>query len=195
MEEKQKNEKEERSHKYIIVVAVLCVVAILAAALSILFNKTETKTTIEKDDVAVGALYCTASNPEKPFFAPESATEEKHEIKVTFKGNRADKFAYNYQGVHNSEEEADHTRTTMHADYNTYMGQNGVDQGSLTPVFTYDGSKSIINLFAASGGSLNVVTSKFFFLSDDEYRELNNYSEEDLNKIYTDKGFSCTFSN
>lgn len=191
MEKKKKDSK----NTYINIVIALLVVAVLAAVLSVLFSKKETKTIEEKEDTVVGALYCVASNPKDPFFAPESAVEGKHEVKITFRSSKADKFAYNYYGVHDSENTADHARSEMHADYNIYMSENGIDQGTLTPVFNYDNTKSIINLFAANGNSLNPVTAKFFFLDNDEFRNLDDYSSEELEKLYVSKGFSCTFDN
>lgn len=191
MEEKKSN---KRKINYATAAVILIVVAILAVALWLLLSKNEVRTSEEGKKVSTGALYCTAKEPKDPFFVSEKAVEATHKIKVTFKNGEVDKLSYNYQGFYNSEDEADKDRTTFHASYNTYMGENGVSPESLTPIFDYSGSKSRIDLFAEQGKSLNVVTAKLFFLSISEYEDIDEYNEEKLEKVYVGKGFSCTFN-
>ena len=195
MEEKKNTSKAgDRKNNYIAFAIVLCIVAILAVALSLLFGKKETKISEEKEDVTMGALYCKSTHPNDAFFVSETATKGEHEVKITFRGEGADKFSYIYYGTYGTENEADHDRSAMHADYNIYMGENGVEQGSLTPTFTYNGASTKINLFAERGSSLNAVTARFFFLSGDELDKVGEYSKDDLEKLYVKKGFSCTFN-
>ena len=167
--------------------------ALFFGGLALIFGQNETRTSKVIDNTTMGALHCTSTNPEEPFFAPDGVLENEHEIKITFNGDLADKFSYNYYGTFNSESIAEGARTRLHANYNIYMGNNGKDQESLYPTFDYVGEKVKINLFAEREKTLNLITAKLFFLSSGEVTNLKNNSADDLKKIYEKRGFSCTF--
>lgn len=196
MEEKSQNKKKTRKRgiDYVTTAIILLAIALFALALFIITNRKETRTTVDKTDVTMGALDCKSSNPADPFFVSNGATNVIHEVKVTLKNDAVDKLSYNYYADYESEDRANTARSELHADYNKYMGANNVQHESLSPTFNYDGNKVKVNLFAERGKSLNSTSARLFFLSSEELSELSNYSGSDLEKIYVGKGFDCTFS-
>lgn len=190
MEEKKKS---KNNNNKIVIAVALCLIALIAAILSILFSRKETRTTADTTESSVGALYCDSMDPEDPFFTAANVIRASHQLKIIFADSKPDKLTYNYYGTFNAEGVADTARSVLHADYNNYLGANGVDQEILHPTFDYDGSKVKVNLFAEIGSDLNVVTAKLFFLSHEDVNNIKKYTNEDLTKIYESKGFSCTF--
>lgn len=149
------------------------------------YNSTGTKVT------KVTSIDCSNSHPENPFFVSSTAQRFTHRVKATFKDDRINDIAYNYDGTYNSTETAESANAHLHAEYNTYMGSNDQYQEGLMPNFATTKSKLKISLFAKKD-QINHINAVFFFLNPDDVRDADfNYTIKKLKAIYENQGFSC----
>lgn len=186
--------KAKNSSQYKAIGSILIIAALILVVLFIVTNKKETHFFKEKGDSTIVLLNCVASDPVDPFFVSADANENSHEIKATFKSGELDKISYNYYGSYNSESLADNAHSVLHAHYNNYMGANRLDHEILYPTFEYDGKNVKISLYSSRENTLNQITAKIFLLNSEEYEKIDKYTDEDLKKIYVDKGFVCNIN-
>ncbi|MBR2831091.1 hypothetical protein IKE83_01910, partial [Candidatus Saccharibacteria bacterium] len=130
---------------------------------------------------------------DEPFFKSDTAQRYTHEIRATFKGDKLDDISYVYEATYNSPEAVESANAALHADYNTYMGENNQNQGMLEPIFANLKSKLKVSLYG-NRSKLNDVTVKFFFLEPAEVQEMGKNDMDKLEKLYKEKGFSCVRS-
>lgn len=185
-DEAEKNSKMSR----IILVGVIAVAIIIA--LFFLLRGNETRTSGGGENEKLGILDCVSTQPTNPFFSYDGTISPKHEVKVTFNGEKVDKISYNFYGNYRDNATAEHASAVLHADYNKYMGARGIYQEIFYPTFIASDSSLKINLYAEKR-DIQSATSMFFFLSGEEVNNLDNYKKDDLTEIYESKGFSCTF--
>ena len=190
-------EKKSKNKKIISSAATWIVAIAVSIALSVvafmLFGSKETHISTSTAETIIKSLVCNAANPKNPFFISETAENYNHEIKVTYRGETADKISYVYDGVYVSNSVADTAGSSLHADYNIYMGENGAYQESLYPTFSVVDNKLKVSLYTEYG-KINSVIAKLFFINAEEFHNLDNYSIEDLGNLYAEKGFSCEIS-
>lgn len=189
-------EKKSKNKKAMSLVAtwivILAVVIAVVAFFMVNFRSTETYMSTSSDGATVGSLSCTAVNPENPFFA-SSAQNSNHELKITTRGQAKDKISYVYNGEYASNAAAETAGSSLHADYNIYMGENGIYQESLYPTFSVVENRLKVSLYTEFD-KINSVTARLFFINADEFHELNDYSVEDMKVLYESKGFLCEMS-
>ena len=173
--------------------AVVILVLVVGLVLVFLMNRTETRTWHDETTTTTGSLVCTNASPANAFFKHDDEVSAEHKIKVTFKGDQFDKLNYTYTGEFESNEEATSALSEMHADYNIYMGENGLDQEALYATFSPMENEGVINLYI-SRDDFNSATAKFVFLSNGEFKKMGKYSAEEVQKVYKNKGFTCQLS-
>lgn len=194
MTELKKKSKNEKLMSSIATWIVIIAVSIgLGVAVFMLFRGEETHISTGTVETLIKSLVCNATNPKNPFFVSDTAEEFNHEIKVTYHGETADKISYIYDGTYASNNMADTAGAALHADYNIYLGENGVYQESLYPTFSVVDNKLKVSLYA-DYKKLSSVTARLFFINAEEFHDLNNYSAEELGNLYAEKGFSCEIS-
>lgn len=191
LEKKSKNKK-IISSTTIWIVAIAVSIALSVAAF-MLFGSKETHISTSKTETTIKSLMCNSADPKNPFFVSETAETNNHVVKVTYRGEIADKISYNYDGSYTSSSVADTVGSSLHADYNIYMGKNGAYQESLYPTFSVVDNKLKVSLYTEYN-KVNSVTAKLFFINAEEFHDLDNYSIEDLKNLYVEKGFSCEIS-
>ena len=182
----------EKKIRYIILALILILIALF---IMLLLNGSETRTSedVEKDDIS--ALYCEAGRIEDGFFVSETANTTSNEIKITFKNSKMDKLFYSFKGVYRSEDTASADETLLHSKYNKYMGENGVEQGSLNPSYSVVKSKFYLTLYADDYGKINETTRVFFFVDKEDLSKFNSYSLDTLKSYYEKKNFRCDVFN
>lgn len=171
-------------------VVLMVIVAVVVLVIWFLTSGSETRISTEYSYGDLGSLQCTSENPSDAFFVSKNVQKFTHEIKVMFTENYIKEISYRYEGTYNSESVAETAAAEMHADYNIYMGNNGINQEGLNPVFMTDKTKARVSLYAESS-KLNGTVARLFFISGDEFGKLSDYSRDDLKKMYVSKGFSC----
>ena len=192
-------ELEKKSKKKKLISSISTWIVIIATSIGLgavafmLFRGEETHISTNTAETVIKSLVCNAASPKNPFFVSETAENYNHEIKVTYRGETADRISYVYDGVYVSNSVADTAGASLHADYNIYMGENGVYQESLYPTFSVVDNKLKVSLYTEYG-KINSVIAKLFFINAEEFHNLDNYSIEDLGNLYAEKGFSCEVS-
>ena len=187
-------EKKSKNKKIISSMATWIVAIAVSIALSVaafmLFGSKETHISASTTETTIKSLVCNSANPKNPFFISETAETNNHELKVTYRGETADKISYNYDGSYASNSVADTAGSSLHADYNIYMGENAE---SLYPTFSVVENKLKISLYTEYR-KLNTKNAILFFINADEYQGLGDYSVDDLKNLYEGQGFSCEMS-
>lgn len=189
----RKRYKRVNSKTLFMIGVVFIVFAVFVAFLFSILNSKETRMSVDGGVDSVALLYCKSDTVLEPFFTSLDVTSYSHEIKVTFTNGKPDKISYNYYGKYNDDSAAMSASSALHAEYNIYMGKNNVYQETLYPTFVATGQDLKVNLYA-DRETLNLVTARLFFLSNDEYNDFYDNSSDSLIKLYTNKGFSCTLS-
>lgn len=167
------------------------VLLILIICILLLFSSSETHTSTVKDADEISALYCKAGKLENAFFDSDAANTIKHEIKLTFKNATLDKIYYSFKGTYPSEDTAAADETRLHAKYNIYMGDNGVDQGSLSPNYSVVKAKFKLSMYVDSLDKINTITAKLFFINKEDLQGFGSNSMDDLKSYYENQSFQC----
>ena len=188
--------REENNRKNIIYAIVFAVIVGIVALVVFLSNyKIETHTYEPNQGVDTSSLVCASSDNEAAFFNSETAYSVEHKIKIIYSNGVIDKIAYEYEGVYDSTETAEHDNAVLHARYNTYLGQSGIDGESLTPVFQTIDNKMRINLYLDSYRKMNSAYGKLFYIENSNMSTIAKESLDRAKKIYENKGFVCEKQN
>ncbi|MBR2543665.1 hypothetical protein IKF03_03700 [Candidatus Saccharibacteria bacterium] len=138
----------------------------------------------------VGSLNCSISHSEEAFFQSETVQRYTHEVRAIYRGDKLEDISYTYNGTYASPEAVEDASAILHAKYNKYMGENGVNPESLTPQFSNLKSKLKVSLYGDKS-KIDKVTAPLFFLTEEEVAEVGKYNLSKLEKLYKGKGFSC----
>ena len=184
--EKEKDNK--RNMVRAIVFAVI--VGIVALVILLLTYKTETHIYETYQDVDVSSLVCESNDNESAFFNSETASSVEHKVKIKYSNGTVDKLAYEFEGIYDSEESAEHDNAVLHARYNNYLGQYNIDGESLTPVFQTIDNKLRIKLYLDSYGNMNSAYGKLFYIGSGSLDTVAKKPMDETRKIYENKGFS-----
>lgn len=175
------------------IIVFFILICILVLAVVILNGGSESRTSINVNTNSIGILDCKSENPTGRFFSYESEKKSMHEVKIAFDDDGINKLSYTYTGNFSSNEEVVEALSSMHADYNKYMGTKDTYQEDLTPTFSPINLEAIINLYI-NEKTFNYDTARFVFLTDEEYAGIKTMSTKSIEKLYSGKGFSCKFS-
>lgn len=185
--------KDEKRKKTLIMVGslliLLCVLIVIF--LLIITNGNETRTSSEVDEDKLEALVCRSGGREDGFFHSDTANQIVNEIKATYNGNSFDKLYYSYEGTYRSEDVAKGDES-MHADYNIYMGENSLEQDSLSPSYSLVKNKYHLTLYADEEDDFNKVTAVFFYVDDKDVEKFKKFSIDEMKKYYETKDFKCS---
>lgn len=189
-EEKKSNKKSVYG-----IIGVFCIVlAIVLAIVFILSDHHETRTTVNKDEEDMTSMDCNTnelSENVEPFFDYGDPVTTAHEIKTVFRNDKLDVVTYKYNGTYDSEKLAEEEMSSMHAQYNKYLGEHGIDQSVANPNFSRNNETVNIALYLEKD-KLDHYTAEIFFISDDEFATAKDFSKKTMKELYESKGFSCT---
>ena len=185
------NEKEKAKDNTVMkAIFFALLVGIIVVVIWFLTYKQESHTSSNVGESDYSALECTASDPSEPFFAFENTQEVAHTIKVLFSEGKLKDIMYKYDGTYASQEAAEDAEAWLHADYNEYLGANGVDMESLSPTFSVNDNKLMISLYAEAK-KVNDIVARLFFMDTDASNKIKNFSLKDYKLLYETKGFAC----
>lgn len=185
------SEQKKREQNDVIkaVVFASIVIIIVLAIIWVFTNKSEVRTSTTISSAGYSALDCSSNDPSDPFFSSSSAQHSSHNIKILFIDNLIKEISYGYEGTYN-ESNLEVVEAKFHANYNIYMGSNGLNPESLNPVFSLYKSKVLVSIYAEPK-KLNSAVARLFFISEDEYGVIGDYGLDDYKKMYESKGFAC----
>ena len=186
-------EKKYRSLATKLLIAAL-LLAVVAGIAWLLTSQTETRVSRKVGENEYGSLECTIGSMNEelaPVIEPKDLGESmKYSIRMLFENGELSSISYTFDGVYAAETVAENVRASLHADYNKYMGNNGVSAESLNPVFMHDGHDVKIS-FYAERKKLSSAVAPVFLISRDEYGRMNDFSLDNMQKLYEGKGFTC----
>lgn len=185
-----KNEKMAVTFKTIGAVLIFLAVVVVVFIL-ILTNGNETYTSERIENNSMDALICSTGGVEDAFFSSETVNQINNEVKITFGQDKISKVFYSYTGVYRSNEVAEEDETRLHAKYNIYMGENNVQQESLSPNYSTAKNDLKISLYVDDLNKINETTAVFFFIDKEEINDFKRSSMDELAAFYKEKGFSC----
>lgn len=136
-------------------------------------------------------LSCSTNSTHHLFFKPENMVSAEQLLKITFKNDRPNDVNYDFKSTFASSDWAKQADASMHAQYNIYMGDQGANAESLTPLFDHIDNVAHVNLYADKF-EITKATAPFFVLSPDEVTDFYSSSSEQIQKIYQNKSFSCS---
>ena len=185
-------DKGKNSRNILLTASILFVIAVVAGILALfLTNGKETHTVAEESKDGSGVLYCESRARDDAFFKSPGVINEKHELKIIFQNQKAGEMSYTYTGKFNSNEIAESNSSSLHAKYNLYMADIGLDHESLSPTFSIIKSDVVANLYITQK-IFSSGLAQFMFLTSEEYSKVNDYTMEEFANLYSKKGFSCT---
>ena len=185
---KKKGFRIDIAKSIVLTLIVLCVCIVIW----LLTNKSETVVTETSKYGSISSLECESTSMEGAFFKNYNEQRVKHKIVATFNSNGIDNILYNYEGTYNSKEAATNAEAWLHGDYNKYFRDTGLNPESYSPNFSIVSSKLKIQLYSERS-KLNKVVLPLFYLEEQVYDKLGELSGKDFEKLYENKGFSCTF--
>ena len=155
----------------------------------LLSGKTTTTSTVYKQE-PYKTMTCTASNLTGivETVGVGSPTEKTYKVRAIFNGdedNSLKEINVSFEGTYNDKSAAEGASSSMHADYNIYMGKAGVDAEKYVPTFNYIDNVAKYNLYAK--GNL-VQVAYTVFLINDKSVSLNLTG---LKSVYLSEGFKC----
>ncbi|MDO4747254.1 MAG: hypothetical protein Q4A70_02865 [Candidatus Saccharibacteria bacterium] len=188
MKEKDGNKKK----KQIIYAVIIALIAgLIALIIFLLTYKKETHIYENYDDANLSSLACSiTSTPESSFFE-NSAKSIKHEVKIVFTNDVIDKMSYEFRGEYESWSDADADEGVLHAKYNNYMGEHGLEHSMLTPIFQNVDGELKISLYLDSYKDMNSTIAKLFYIGEGSMNVIAKNSITETKKYYEKKGFSC----
>lgn len=192
--ERRKMTEQKNTGKIIIALTVVVVGALLVLALIILFGSSETRISTKSPEGTISVLDCKSYSPSDPFFDRETEIRAEHRVKAKYSNEVFDGFDYTYTGTYNSADAAEEAISWLHADYNKYMSETGVNQEDLSPTFSAIKSDAVINIYLPTQ-YLNSGTAKLIFIGSNEFAGLKNKTIDEMKKLYEGKDFSCTITN
>lgn len=182
--------KQINAKKSVIYVFVAGIAIALIIVAVLLFKPKTTYVEGGEEIYTIDLLDCRISEHEGAFFNSKIADEALHEIRVTFRENKIDKIYYEYKTSFSSEEVAKSQNAEMHANYNIYMGNKGIEPGKLDPRFSTIDNETTVSLIAEKG-DLALSNVSLFFLDANDFQKINSRSIEEMKKLYEGKGFKC----
>lgn len=186
-------DKDKKNNGWVKWVITLIIIAAIVILLWFLLRGKEDYITNDVNEVNISSLECAAAGDavEGAFFTSVSAETTRHELKSTFREDKIDNMSYSFYATYESEAQTETAEANLHGQYNKYMGEKSMSQQSLNPNFSNLGDELKISLYTERS-KMNNLMANFFFIDMDEFQKLGSYTLKDLEKIYENKGFSCT---
>ena len=193
------SEEKKSNHKGIYgIIGVVCIViAIVLVVVWVLSDRHETRSSENKNEEEMTSMDCTTNElgeNAEPFFDYGEPVATSHELKTVFRNDKLDVLTYKYDGTYDSEKLAEERMSKMHAQYNYYMSDHGLDQTLANPNFSRNKEVVDVTLYLEKD-KLNHSTAELFFITDDEFANAKDFSSKTMEKLYEAKGFSCTIHN
>lgn len=191
-------EKDDKKKKKLIIYAIMIALIIGFVALIIILltfeKETHTYKKYEYDDMSALVCVLQSNDADNDFFSSDGASDVKHTIKLVYSNNLIQKMSYEYNGFYDSEENARKDSGELHAKYNIYMGDHGVNHDILAPVFQNNNNKALIRLYLDDYGKMNSTIAKLFYIGNGMIDTISKNSLDETKKLYENRDFSCIIS-
>lgn len=176
------------------IIAVCLITVSVGIGVFLMLRGSESYTSVPGSEDVVGALVCRSQTQTNEILHIKDEVSFESEIKITYRNESLDKIAYNYNGVFQDARRAEAAASSAHANYNIYMGNNGLSIDSLSPAFLASGKNLRIDFYSTISKLSNAEAS-LFFLTDEEIRDVQNLTTQRIQSFYESKGFTCKTTN
>ena len=168
----------------------LVVMILLAIGIAVVFRSEETYISGGDTTTRMVSAECVATDRvEDFFFSNKNAQRLSVKIKMIFKESVLDNISFDSEGTYNNNDDAETATAKLHADYNIYMADEGVNPEIYNPVFSSNKTKANISLYA-SYDKIDQPVAKIFFLDLEELPK-EKFDMTNLKQYYESKGFTC----
>lgn len=165
---------------------ILIIVAIVLAILSLLSGNSTGSSTGGIVDTTQ-SLTCTSEEIAYPPSGQNDSTGKAIKIIATFDDSKLDTISLTYRVAYESESSANQGATDLRIAVNKNFAEDSLGVDSLG--ITYSTIKNVaqLNLYAKAK-EINSTSEKYFMLDGAN----GSFKQDNLAKIYSDKGFNCT---
>lgn len=175
---------------------IAAIIIIIAVFLLVLFLNGKNETT--SDNVEVGktssALVCTSNSENGSLFHTNGFSTVKQEIRGTFSNEILQNLTYAYSAEYPNHETAKSAITTVHIDYDTYVGERNINNSDFIPNYSTD-KNTIKASFYADAQDITPTATKIFSIALSEGQSDINLSLTALQDNYIKQGFDCKIIN
>lgn len=172
-------------------IIIIVTLAILIVASIAVFFISSNKTTITKDNTVDNSfltLSCETTKPSaKMIFDTSNSKNELHKIKAIFTKNKTlDSIFYEYNGEYSDEGAASAASSSLHSDYNIFMGEHNQNQNLFTSTFSHIDNRAKFSLYA-NGKDLNPENLAIFLLNS----SAKSLTIDSIKAAYETENFTC----
>ena len=177
-------------------VATIVISLIIIIVCALVFLLTYQKETTDKSILKTASqtsLICNANNPAAPFFSDDKAVNSSHDLRLTFRNDAISELYYAYKADFTTNDLATAASGSLHAKYNIYLSEKGVDAEKYSPTFSVIDNNLQITIYATQS-SFNSAVAKLFFIDSEYVNSANNLSPEAYAEIFTAQNFQCNLN-
>ena len=188
MEETKKQEKTNNAILWIVIILGLIIFAFL---IWVFANKNETYTSRDNNsNTHLSFIQCSAKVKTDHLFSSYASSNSNYRLKMIFKNNKIDDISFEYTDTYNSEKEAENALAAMHGSYNIYMRNQSLDPEKYNPVFIQTENQVKVSIYVENK---RIVTplAPIISLAPETIKTIDQYSPQDLKRIYERDGFTC----
>ena len=184
-------EKSGKTSAVAFAVLFALVAGVVVFVLWAVFNKDESIETTDTTNGSTSALECTIKSTEDAFFDDNEMQRSEYTVTVLLKDDTLSSVSYKYKGTYTDEKMAEDAEARLHAKYNNYLGGKGLNNETYNAIFNINKTKVEISLYSERKKFNNVI-APIFFVSEEDFPKVGEYSLKDFKKMYEKAGFSCS---
>ena len=178
-----------RIRRWVGLAIVVIIIVVIAVAVTVFFQDKEQHISSSNGDALFGSIDCQAANPQDVFFQLEGkATSTTSTVKAITEDGDIDKISYTLEAVFDTPQAAQEASTTMHVDYDKYMGTKGKEINESFSVVKENHALVELN---TEWDELTTGTAKPFGLTEEDMLKVDEDNVQTLADALQAKGYSC----
>ena len=194
MESNQNKAPLQKKRYYIwSIVAIIIIIAVFLLVLFLSGKEEITSDNTEVEDTS-SALVCASNSENGGLFHTNNFSTVKQEIRGTFSDETLQNLTYAYSAEYSDHETAKSAITTIHIDYDTYVGERNIDNSDFTPNYNTD-KNAIKASFYTDAQDITPTVAKIFSIALSEGQSNIDLSLDALQNNYIKQGFDCKIIN
>ena len=186
--------KRDKRSVLMVISGIVLFFAIVTIVLMVFFLPREIQVSDNSSKTtSIMSLVCRSDYLPRSFFFDANAEKQQYIVRAAYQDNKLSSISFGYTGIFGSEKEADNVESKMHAKFNLYMYDYGLDPEKYNPNFRNLANEARVELFS----SVDNMSDAFarVVLSEDSNTDIFTKNEyKDLSEIYEKVGYSCEYS-
>ncbi len=185
--------KKDKSSILVISGATLIVIAVTIALIVFFWPKEVRTSTNSSETTSIASLICKSEYFPGAFFSDTEAKSQQYTIKVTYQDDKFNNVSFSYVSTFNSNEKADTAESKMHAKFNLYMYDYGLDPEKYNPNFRNLNNEVRVDLFSSSE-NMSSALARIILSNDATVALFTDNKHKALSDAYNKIGYSCEYS-